>query len=178
MELRQDALAAAAAFILAVEHKAQSVDGLRATVGTVDVERGAVNVVPGSVSLSVDIRHPLDAVREASLADLLKQGEAIASRRRVQFHVDRTEHHPAVPADPRLTDLLASSAQACGHSPHRMVSGAGHDAAVLASIAPMTMLFVRSPGGISHHPEERVVLDDVRSALEVVIAFLQTVGSS
>ena len=71
------------------------------------------------------------------------------------------EDHPAVPADPFLTDLLAEAVRSTGHVPHRMTSGAGHDAAVMATVAPMAMLFLRSPGGVSHHPDERVVADDV-----------------
>ncbi len=178
MELRQDALTAAAEFILAVERKARTVDGLRATVGTLAVDSAAINVVPGCVRLSLDIRHALDSVREASLAALLNQGVTIASERGVQFRVDRSHHHAAVQADPGLTDLLASAVQASGRSAHQMVSGAGHDAAVLAGIAPMTMLFIRSPGGISHHPEERVLPEDVRNALEVMIRYLETVAIS
>ncbi len=71
-----------------------------------------------------------------------------------------------------MTDLLAKAVAATGHDPHRLASGAGHDAAVMAGMAPMAMLFVRSPGGVSHHPDERVMLDDVAVALEVLVHFL------
>jgi allantoate deiminase len=173
MDLRQDALAAAAEFIGVVEHEARSSDGLRATVGTLSVAPGAVNVVPGSARLSLDVRHPHDAIRERATASLLEQAEMIAHRRGVRFHIDQAEHHPAVPADPRLTILLAESAREAGYATLRMVSGAGHDAAVMASLAPMTMLFLRSPGGISHHPDETVRPEDVQAALEVIVSFLR-----
>jgi allantoate deiminase len=172
MELRRDALVAAAEFVVAIEHHARSADGLRATVGTLSVAPGAVNVVPGSAKLSLDIRHPQDGIRERATAALLEQADAIAARRSVTFHVDYVERHPAVPSDPRLTGLLAESARAAGYTPLRMVSGAGHDAAVMASLTPMAMLFVRSPGGASHHPEEAVLLEDVGAALEVMVEFL------
>jgi len=173
MELRQDALAAAAEFVLAVEQQARSVEGLRATVGTLAVTPSAVNVVPGSARLSLDIRHPHDVVRAQATAALWKQAAALASRRGVRFQIDQAEHHPAVPADPRLTELLADSVRAVGYSPYRMVSGAGHDAAVMASLTPMTMLFLRSPSGVSHHPDETVLPGDVGIALQVMVDFLE-----
>jgi allantoate deiminase len=173
MELRRDALTAAAEFLLAVEEQARSVAGLRATVGTLAVSPGAVNVVPGTVRLSLDVRHPRDAIREQATATLLERAAAIGGRRGVGLHLDRADHHPAVPADARLTGLLEESARALGQAPLRMVSGAGHDAAVMAGLAPMTMLFIRSPGGVSHHPEEAVLPEDVQSALEVLVTFLR-----
>lgn len=172
MERRQDALAAAAEFVVAVEEHARAVGGLRATVGTLAVAPGAVNVVPGSARLSLDVRHAQDAVRERATAELLQRAEAAAGRRGVRLRLDQAEHHPAVPADARLSDLLEASARARGYAPPRMVSGAGHDAAVMAGLAPMAMLFLRSPGGVSHHPDEAVRPDDVAATLDVLVAFL------
>jgi allantoate deiminase len=172
MELRRDALAAAAEFVLAVERHARSVDGLRATVGSLAVAPDAVNVVAGLAQLSLDVRHRQDQVRQQATAALLEQAATIADRRGVALQIDQSQAHAAVPTDPRLTDVLAQSVAAAGYSAHRMVSGAGHDAAVMAALAPMTMLFVRSPGGVSHHPAESVVPADVTAALEVMVAFL------
>jgi allantoate deiminase len=172
MELRRDALTAAAEFIVAVEEYARGFDGLRATVGTLTAAPGAVNVVPGSARLSLDVRHAHDAARERATAALLERAAAIAGRRGLGFHRDRADHYPAVPADVRLTCLLEESARARGHAPLRMVSGAGHDAAVMAGLAPMAMLFIRSPGGVSHHPDETVLPEDVAAALDVMVAFL------
>jgi len=172
MELRQDALAAAGEFVVAVEQHARSVSGLRATVGALSVYPGAVNVVPGSVRLSLDVRHAQDSVREKAAATLLENAATIGRRRGLGMHVESAEHHGAVAADPHMTDCLVDAAQSVGYDPLRMVSGAGHDAGVMATLAPMTMLFLRSPGGISHHPDEAVALEDVRAALAVMVAFL------
>jgi allantoate deiminase len=172
MELRQDALAAAAEFVLAVEGRARSVDGLRATVGSLAVTPDAVNVVPGLARLSLDVRHSLDQVRQQATTALLEQAAALAARRGVALQIDPAQSHAAAPTDRRLTDLLAQTVAAAGYPVHRMVSGAGHDAAVMAALTPMTMLFVRSPGGVSHHPAETVVPADVTQALEVMVAFL------
>jgi allantoate deiminase len=172
MEHRRDALAAAAEFVLTIERHARSVDGLRATAGSLAVAPDAVNVVPGLARLSLDVRHPQDPVRQQCTAALLEQAAAIADRRGVALQIDQSQSHAAVPADPRLTDVLAQSVAAAGYPVHRLVSGAGHDAAVMASLAAMTMLFVRSPGGVSHHPAESVVPADVTAALEVMVDFL------
>lgn len=172
MDLRRDALAAAAEFIVLAERLARGRDGLRATVGTLEVTPAAVNVVPGSAHLSLDFRHARDEVRAQALAELLQQAETLARRRGVDFAIEQAEHHTAVPADPRLTGLLADSVRAAGHEPFRLVSGAGHDAAVMATVAPMAMLFIRSPGGVSHHPDEAVLEPDIGVALDVMDRFL------
>ncbi len=172
MEGRHDALAAAAELVLAVERLPQSFGGLRATVGTLTVAPGAVNVVPGAAQLSIDVRHASDTVRTSALAELKRLAGELAARRGVEFRITHEEDHPAVPADPFLTDLLDEAVRATGHVPHRMTSGAGHDAAVMAGVAPMAMLFLRSPGGVSHHPDERVLECDVATALDVLVHYL------
>jgi allantoate deiminase len=172
MEGRFDALAAAAELVLEVERLARSVTGLRATVGSLAVAPGAVNVVPGEATLSIDVRHQSDDVRMAAAAELRAKAVALAARRGVQFLVSRQEHHPAVPADPLMSDLLCEAVVQAGHVPHRLASGAGHDAAIMAGVAPMAMLFLRSPGGVSHHPDERVLPGDVVVALGVMLRYL------
>jgi allantoate deiminase len=169
---RRDALAAAAELVLEVERLGRSVDGLRATVGTIAVEPGASNVVPGTARLSVDIRHAHDDVRAAAVARFRARATSLAADRGVGFAVAHEEHHAAVPADPASVDMLAGAVEDSGHAPHRLVSGAGHDAAVMADVAPMAMLFIRSPGGVSHHPDESVRPDDVAVALEVMVRYL------
>ncbi len=157
MHMRHDALVAAAEFVMAVEQYALTDRELRATVGSLVVAPGAVNVVPGSVRLSLDVRHPRDQIREQATAALVDRGTAIARRRGVGFYTDHKESHPAVPADKRLTGLLEQAVIGAGYPVLRMASGAGHDAAVMTGLTPMTMLFVRSPGGVSHHPDEAVL---------------------
>ena len=113
-----------------------------------------------------------DAARLEAVSGLLEWALAEAGRRGLKFRPERSMHWRAVPADPRLTERLASAVRLAGVEPRQLVSGAGHDAAVMASVAPMAMLFVRSPGGISHHPSESVRLEDVQVALDVLIRFL------
>ena len=173
MEDRRDALTAAAELVLEVERLGRATEGLRATVGAISAEPGATNVIPGVARFSVDVRHSADSIREHAVACLVEHGARIAERRGVAFRIESERHHNAVPADQGLTDLLAESIEAAGQVAWRLVSGAGHDAAVMASVAPMAMLFLRSPGGISHHSDECVRRDDVRAALAVLVGFLE-----
>lgn len=172
MEGRLDALAAAAELVLEVERLGRSVPDLRATVGTIAVEPGAVNVVPGTARLSIDVRHARDDVRMMAMAELRARAADLTARRGVEFRVAGEEHHMAVPADPLLSGLLGEAVASAGYAPDRLTSGAGHDAAVMAAVTPMAMLFLRSPGGVSHHPDESVLPGDVVVALDVIVRYL------
>jgi allantoate deiminase len=172
MEHRRDALAAAAEFVSAVERTARTTPGLRATVGSLTVAPGAVNVVPGEVRLSLDVRHAENTVRTRAVAELLDQAQSIAADRRLELAIEPVADQPAVRCDPGMSERLAAAIQSAGHAPHRLVSGAGHDAVVMAGLCPAAMLFLRSPGGVSHHPDERVRPEDVRAALDVMVRFL------
>jgi len=172
MHLRRDALAAACEWITAVEELAQRTEELVATVGKLHVEPNAGNVIPGMVRLSLDLRHTRDAVRAVALKTLLDRAVAIANRRGIEFESTTKLEHPAVPMDERLSACLADALQAAGFPRKEMPSGAGHDAMVMATRWPTAMLFLRSPGGVSHHPDETVLEEDVEAALRVGSVFL------
>ena len=170
MHLRHDALAAAAAWISEVERYARACDGLVATVGTISVTPGAVNVIPGSAVLTLDVRHASDGTRGRAVDDLLDKAREDAVGRGVRVAAKRLSHQDAVAMDERLGALLAVSQQ----TPHRMVSGAGHDAMMLAARVPSAMLFVRTPAGLSHHPNEAVAAEDMQAAIETLLQLFQT----
>jgi allantoate deiminase len=170
--LRRDALTAAAEWILAVEALARDTAGLVATVGDARVQPGAGNVIPGRAALSLDVRHAQDAAREQAVAQLRDRAETIAGARDVAVDWEVVQATPAVACSPRLADALAAAARASGHRELRLTSGAGHDAAVMAALAPVAMLFVRCAGGISHNPAESVTQADVAAAIEVLGRFL------
>lgn len=173
MHLRHDAMAAAAEWMSTVEAIALDTDGLVATVGKVVVEPNAGNVVPGKAQLSLDVRHAQDAIRADAIAKMMDTATAIANRRGVTLQRTDRLNQPAVPMDERLTSFLADAIEAAGMPARQMPSGAGHDAMVMATRVPTAMLFVRSPGGISHHPDESVLEQDVEAALNVGSKFLQ-----
>jgi allantoate deiminase len=172
MHLRHDAMTAAAEWIIAVEDFASSQNGLVATVGKVQAAPGAGNVIAGQVVASLDLRHADDRVREASVLAILKHAETAATRRGVQVTSIRQLEQPAVPLDPHLATALSKAAAQAGFPARRMTSGAGHDAMILAPTVPSAMLFLRSPRGLSHHPDESVLPQDVEAALATAMQFL------
>ena len=154
IEDRRDALVAAAEWILAVERAG-------GTVGRLEVAPGVRNVIPGRVTATLDLRHADDASRRATLDDLRSRAS------RVEVVWRDTGDIPAVPMDERLSAAFGIDV--------RLPSGAGHDAAMMASIAPAAMLFVRCKGGISHNPAESVEEADVAVALDALERLLRAV---
>lgn len=173
MNLRHDALACAAEWISAVETAAQKTDGLIATVGKIDADPNAANVIAGAARVSLDVRHHDDRARRGAVESVLEQAKAIALKRGLALEQTRQMDQPAVPMDERLTAYLVDAIAAAGMQEKRMTSGAGHDAMVMAARIPTAMLFLRSPGGISHHPDETVREEDVVAALNVGRKFLE-----
>jgi allantoate deiminase len=172
MSLRQDALAAAAQWIVEVERYASNYTQLVATVGRISTEPGAINVIPGTVRTSLDIRHPKDESRHAAIAHLLTKAEAAGALRGVRVHATVQSEQRAVPMDRDLTLKLHQAAERAGYDAQPLFSGAGHDAMILAAAVPTTMLFLRSPNGLSHHPNEDVRVEDVEAALATVLNLL------
>ncbi len=176
MHLRQDALAAAAEWISTVERHARNVPGLVATVGMISVEPGAANVVPGAAVLSLDVRHAEDAMREQAVVELLAAAERTAAARGVEVESRETSREDAIAMDARMAGAIASAVSGAGFRVHRMVSGAGHDAMILAGAVPAGMLFIRTPKGLSHHPDEAVAERDVGAACAVFLRLLDGLG--
>jgi len=155
MELRVDALAGAAAMIHAIESLARSVGRPAvATVGRLRVEPDQTNVVPGRVIFTVDLRHA-DLQARRALEDRIRSLCAtIAGERSLGADIRTLQERAPVPMEREVRALLARAAQDCGVEAPEMVSGAGHDAQVLAARCKVGMLFVPSIGGRSHCPEE------------------------
>lgn len=172
MALRRDALAGAAEFIRLVESTARLRTPLVATVGTIAVAPGAPNVIPGEASFSLDVRHPRDAARRAALRHLLDEAKAIGRRRGLTFSWERTQDNGAVECSPKLARSLLESVQAVQRRNVELISGAGHDAVVMAGVTDVAMLFVRCRGGLSHHPDEYASPRDIGVALAVVVDFI------
>jgi allantoate deiminase len=172
MSLRHDAMVAAADWIVALEEYASAQEGLVATVGKMEVLPGAANIIPGRVIASFDVRHPNDAIRTVAVDAMTKLAEAAAARRGVKVAMQLQLEHTVVRLDPHLVSLLHKAATRAGFPARSMTSGAGHDAMILAPLVPSVMLFLRSPGGLSHHPDENVLPEDVEAALATAMEFL------
>jgi len=178
MNLRHDALAAAAEWIGAVERQAQSTSGLVATVGAIQAKPGAGNVIAGETKLSLDVRHRNDDARRRAVDDCVHRAEEIATRRGLTMRSHVLMDQRAVPMDPFLVSQADEAVRRAGCEPYRMVSGAGHDAMILAERVPSAMIFLRTPGGISHDPAESVEAEDVARAIECGLYLLEQLSSS
>lgn len=172
MTMRRDAAVAAAEWMCRVEEYALATPALVATTGRLCVEPNAGNVVPGRCTVSLDVRHADDGTRGRAVADLRRHAERIASERRLQVEWHVRLEQAAVPMHRPWITKLRHAADACRVPALTFSSGAGHDAMVMATKMPVGMLFLRSPGGISHHPDEDVRQDDVAAALRVGVTFL------
>lgn len=178
MHLRRDAAAAAAEWILEVERVAKSVPGLVATVGSIKAKPGATNVIAAETQVTLDVRHREDQVRHTAVERLLLSAEEIATRRGLSLRAGALLSQRAVEMDAVLTTYAEEAVRNTGCEPHRMVSGAGHDAMILAEKIATGMIFLRTPGGMSHTPEENVNVQDVEKALSAGIHLLGLLASS
>ncbi|WOB28480.1 MULTISPECIES: allantoate amidohydrolase [unclassified Xanthomonas] len=177
MALRRDALSAAAEALLAIERIAR--DGsndLVATVGKLQLAPGAVNVVPGRVDCTLDVRAGDDATRDAAVRAIEQALARIGAARGIAIAIDPLQTLAASPCAPTLMTRLDHAVAAQGIAPRRLVSGAGHDAMTMAALCPTAMLFVRCAGGISHHPDEHVDPADAEVALAVMRHFIEHLG--
>jgi allantoate deiminase len=178
MHLRHDAIAAAAEWIVAVEHTAHNHPGLVATVGQIEAKPGAINVIAGEARVTLDVRHKSDGIRDGAVDALVRQAKEIAERRGLSLRLNVLLSQRAGAMDPFLLEQTQEAIRSTGCQPHRMTSGAGHDAMILAEKVPAAMIFLRSPGGISHDPAESVEAEDVTKALECGLHLLDQLANS
>jgi len=172
MGLRQDALAAAAECVLAVERIARSMPEVVGTVGRIEAQPGAMNVIPGKVKFSIDVRAPTDERRHAAANAMRDELAAVAVRRNVALTISPLWEAKTAACAAGMQAQIASAIAAEGTAVHHLPSGAGHDGMAIIDIAPIGMLFVRCKGGVSHNPAEAVTLDDVATGLRVFLRFI------
>jgi len=178
MHLRRDAVAGVAEWIVAVEEVAKNTAGLVATVGQIEAKPGAVNVIAGAARVTLDVRHGSDEICEHTTGVLIQKAEGIAKRRGLTVTSRELLKQKAVRMDAFLVGEVEKAMKNAGCEAHRMVSGAGHDAMILAEKVPSAMIFLRSPGGISHDPAESVNVEDVEKALECSLHLLEQLAQS
>jgi allantoate deiminase len=178
MDLRRDAITAAAEWILAVERIAQKDPGLLATVGRIEAKPGATNVIAGQARVSLDLRHRSDEIRVRAATAVKGLAEEIVERRGLTVRTSELLNQCAVEMDKFLVGEIDNAMRSVGCQARRMVSGAGHDAMILAEKVPAAMIFLRTPGGISHDPAESVRTEDVAKAIECGLHLLEQLASS
>jgi len=173
MDHRQDALAAAAECVLAIERRCAAVPELVGTVGKLECLPGAINVIPGKVRFSIDIRSPRDVQRLAAVADVQRALREICARRNVALQATKTHEGGVAACAPWIAEQLGQAIAAEGLPVRRLPSGAGHDGMAMIDLADIGMLFVRCKGGISHHPAEAITLEDAQTSARVFLRFIE-----
>ena len=170
MDRRRDALLAAARFIEAVNRVVTGEPGRQVgTVGRIQALPGAPNVIPGTVTLSLELRD-LDAAKIRALYDRIRaEADAIARASGTSFSFREINVNAPAPTDPRIRRLIAAAAAELGLSTKVMPSGAGHDAQDMARLGPVGMIFVPSVDGISHSPREYSSPSDIENGANVLL---------
>jgi allantoate deiminase len=172
MALRRDALAAAAECIGVVERVAKNVPELVGTVGRIEAKPGAINVIPGEVLFTIDVRAPVDDVRVEAVDELRSLISNIAQRRNLQLEIETLQQFRSSACAPWLMEQLERAIQAQGLPVRRLPSGAGHDGMAMKAIADIAMLFVRCKGGVSHNPAESITEEDAAIGAAVLFDFI------
>ena len=178
---RRDALVGASEAITTIERLARATgdQGCIATVGRIEVQPGAVNVIPGRADLSLDLRAATDVERDAMWEAMRGEIEVLCAARGLRLEV--VEHHtaPAVPCAPWLQEAVCDGIRSTGDDdPIGLWSRAGHDAMAIGLTTDVGMLFIRCHDGISHHPDEDVREYDVAAALDAFEAAVLRVAAA
>jgi allantoate deiminase len=173
MRLRRDALAAAAECVLAVEGIAKGHAELVGTVGRIEAKPGAINVIPGEVTFSVDVRAPQDSLRNEAIAAIRSEIEGICKKRNLKSEIETLQEFGVTACAPWLVRQMDRAVASQGFRVRRLPSGAGHDGMALGAIADLCMLFVRCQGGISHSPLESITEEDAAAGARVFFNFIE-----
>jgi allantoate deiminase len=173
---RRDALLGASELVLEVE-RLSLLHNVIGTVGQLQAFPGGVNVIPGRVEFSLDLRAEFDVDRDECLRLIFEAAENIAARRKLEFAATQIYRADATACDPLLQRAIAAGIQSTGDTePLAMWSRAGHDGMAVADITRVAMLFIRCRGGVSHHPDEHVKKSDVAAALDAFEAAVLAVA--
>jgi len=173
MRLRRDALAAAAECVLAVERIAGRDPELVGTVGRIEAKPGAINVIPGEVAFTVDVRAPKDALRNDAVRAILAEIKSVSDKRKIDAKIEPLQEFGVTACAPWLMQQMERAVAARGLPVRRLPSGAGHDGMAISAIADIAMLFVRCKGGISHSPLESITAEDAQIGAGVLLHFIE-----
>jgi allantoate deiminase len=176
MDKRQDALLAAADIIHKVNQVCRETEGMVGVVGKIEVSTNAVNVIPDTVDLTIELRAPERTVRLNGRGAILSSLGTIAQNRTVAITVDKTYEAEGVPCADWMMNGLEAAIGKQGLAPLRLFSGAGHDGLAMHDLCDIGMLFVRCKDGLSHHPDEAITAADADIAAHVLAEYLQNLA--
>lgn len=179
MEMRRDALAAAAAVVLEIEEIARNKAGAHtvATVGQLTVKPGGINIIPGEVEMTLDIRDVSMEDREQALNDIREAAADAGARRDIEVAVEEIGQFMSVPLHEEIVKLIEKSCREEGISCCRLNSGAGHDVQVMSFLTKTGLIFVPSVNGISHSPAEETPIEDIAGAAQVLLKCMLELAS-
>jgi allantoate deiminase len=168
MSLRRDALAASAEIMGLIEAEASGTGTSVGTVGQLSLEPGGINIIPGRVEFSLDLRDIDEGVRDRVETRVLEGAEKISERRGVALEIETLQRLAPAPCSELVRDAVAGACERLGISAHAVPSGAGHDGMQLTDLCPMGMIFVRSKDGVSHSPDEWSTKEDCAKGGDVL----------
>ena len=176
MNLRRDALATAAAVIGRIEREAGRTGTSVGTVGQLELSPGGINIIPGEVTFSLDLRDIDEDVRNAAEASIMYEAALLCEERRIELETKTLQRLPPAPCSALVLDAARESCETLGFEPFELASGAGHDGMHLAELCPIGMIFVRSEEGLSHNPAEHSSKEDCAAGAEVLYRTLLKLG--
>lgn len=173
MEVRQDALVAAAQMVVVVDKHLQATPDLVGVIGKLEVRPNAVNVIPATVEMTFELRSPHDDLRRRGREEIFRRLHDIAGEASLTLDIEQTYEAQSVACADWMIEGIKAAMQRRGITPYSMYSGAGHDGLAMHALTDIGMLFVRCRDGLSHHPDESITAEDAETAAEVLIEFLK-----
>ncbi|WP_284521892.1 hydantoinase/carbamoylase family amidase [Cytobacillus pseudoceanisediminis] len=169
MEDRKDALAPSAKMVTKVYEITNEIEGLKTTVGKLNVKPNITNVIPGEVEFMIDVRHKDDEIRAGTIDRLREQLGTIAVMNNVEVTISTDWNSDAVLFSSEVMDAISEAAGVLGYSTLRLFSGPGHDAKYISKMADTGMIFLPSINGISHNEKELTLEDDIEKGANVLL---------
>jgi len=168
MQLRRDALAAAAEVLAVVENEASATGTTVGTVGQLGVEPGGINIIPGRVELSLDLRDIDEGTRDLVEDRILERARGVCERRGVGFETEVLQRMSPVSCSQKVRGAVRAACEELGLETYDLASGAAHDGMQLVGLCPIGMIFVRSKDGVSHSPDEWSSKEDCTAGANVL----------
>lgn len=168
MNMRKDALVAAAEMIQVIEREAKKTGTTVATVGKLNVLPGGINIIPGTVEFTLDLRDISQEVSDKVETQVFKEFERICQERGVEYETEIFQRIPPAPCSMEFQQAAQKACKELGLKHFTLPSGAGHDAMQMINVCPIGMIFVRSKNGISHNPAEWSAPEDCADGVNVL----------
>lgn len=171
MDLRQDALVGAAQVIHMFDQLCKREEDLVGVVGKIANYPNGVNVIPQQTDITIELRSPNDASRVKAREEMLADIDSLMNQYNLAYRHEQTYEQSAVTCADSLSSVLSNAVSLSGITPKHLYSGAGHDGLAVSKLTDIAMLFMRCTDGISHHPDEAILQQDLVAAVEVLNHF-------